>query len=486
MAHYRLSELDLSTRMTLALEMLQSPPERKWGRVTELACTYGVSRTVLYDLRGRAFEVLAEGLSPCQPGPQPQAGSLVIDRALIDRAIVVLPLLKGSIRDIRQGLHLLFGVRRSVGYISQTLSVAGEQALAHNCGITLSLPILGEGDEIFQGRKPCLMLVDGCSFLVVNLTPAASRDASTWELTYLDVIERGIQFQDLACDGGTGLRAGVREAELTIPLRPDLFHILQEAHRLTQRLERAVYQAIEAAERARRAALEARGIIRRRGRRLQVKVPLPQAEVQETQAMETFDHWCWLLREIRQALEPITPIYHIVSVAETQATLETAVELLKQLGHPGIAAFADDLQEKIPELIAPLEWLEQHLAPVLQGLDTETQAWILWAWQHRQELHLNIDTDMPEALRSVARAVWDTLGLFHRSSSLAESLHSWLRPYLQIRRGMPKWLLPLLQLYWNHHTFERGKRTGSSPLELAGASDVSSLAEVLDQLFRLA
>jgi hypothetical protein len=68
----------------------------------------------------------------------------------------------------------------------------------------------------------------------------------------------------------------VREAQLAIPLRPDLFHILQEAHRLTRRLESAAYKAIETAERARRADLEARGIIRRRGRRLKIKVPLLQ------------------------------------------------------------------------------------------------------------------------------------------------------------------------------------------------------------------
>jgi len=48
---------------------------------------------------------------------------------------------------------------------------------------------------------------------------------------------------------------------------------------------------------------------------------------------------------------------------------------------------------------------------------------------------------------------------------------------------MPKWLLPLLQLFWNHHKFERGKRAGSSPLKLAGVADAPSLAAVLDQLF---
>ncbi len=56
------------------------------------------------------------------------------------------------------------------------------------------------------------------------------------------------------------------------------------------------------------------------------------------------------------------------------------------------------------------------------------------------------DTDIPIALQPVVSMVWDILGLFHRSSSLAESLHSWLCPYLQIHRGMCRWLLPLLQL----------------------------------------
>jgi hypothetical protein len=318
---------------------------------------------------------------------------------------------------------------------------------------------------------------------VLNLTPAESRDGTTWGLTYLDLVERGFQFHDLACDGGTGLRAGVREAELVIPLRPDLFHILRDAHRLTRRLERAAYQAIETAERARRADLEARGIIRRRGPRLKIKVPLPQAEIEEAIAIETFDHYCWLLSEIRQALEPITPDGHITSVVETKATIETAVELLKELHPPDITAFADDLRGKIPELMAPLEWLEQQLASVRRDLDVDTETFIVWAWQHRQDLSLNIDTDFPENLRPIAYALWEALSLFHRSSSLAESLHSWLRPYLQIHRGMPKWLLPLLQLFWNHHHFERGKRAGSSPLKLAGVENVPSLAAVLNQLF---
>lgn len=483
MAEYRIPEFTLEQRAAAAAQMLVPLPERQWGLVSELARVYGVSRTLLYELRDHARGAILEALLPHAAGRPAQTTTLTVDKAWIDRAIALGPLLKGSVRDIRTGLDLLLGVTRSVGYISTTLTAAGERATAYNRQLTVPLPILGEADEIFQGRQPCLTVVDGRSFLVLNLTPAEARDKTTWGLTYLDLVERGIQFHDLACDGGTGLRAGVQEAQLTIPLRPDLFHLLREALRLTQRLERAAYQAIATAERARRADREARGLVRRRGPQLKVKVLLPQAEAQETQAITTFDAWEWLLGEIRQALEPLTPDYRIVSVAEAQATLEAALALLRELDHSAITAFAEDLQKQIPELLAPLAWLEQQLAPVFADLDAATQTFIIWAWQQRQALRLDLDTDIPADLRAMIRAVGDILALFHRSSSLAESLHSWLRPYLQIHRGMPQWLLPLLQLFWNHHEFARGQRAGSSPLKLAGVTDAPSLRAVLDQLF---
>lgn len=484
MAHYRIPEFTPEQRAEAALQMLVPLPDRRWGLITELAHHYGVSRTLLYELRNRVWEALVAALLPRAAGRPAHTATLMVDKPFIDRMIATLPLLKGTVRDIRLALHLLLGITRSVGYISQTLTTVGEQAAAYNLSIRLPLPILGEADEIFQGRQPCLTVVDGRSFLVVNLTPAESRDSTTWGLTYLALMERGVRFHDLASDGGTGLLAGVQEAQLAIPLRPDLFHLLRDAHRLTQRLEKAAYKAIQSAERARRAEDEARGIVRRRGPRLKVKIPLPQAEAQEAEAIAIFDTWCWLLGEIRQALEPIALAGTLQTTGEAQATLETAIALLKGLGHREITAFAEGLEKKLPQLLAPLAWLEEHLTPALQGLDGETQAFVLWAWQHRRELNPDIATEIPEALQPCVRVIWDILGLFHRSSSLAESLHSWLRPYLQIHRGMPRWLLPLLQLFWNHHRFERGQRAGASPLELAGVKDAPSLAEVLGQLLR--
>ena len=55
MTNYRLTPLCLSTRLTLVSEMLIPFPQRPWGRVTQLANEYGVSRAWLYELKHRVF-----------------------------------------------------------------------------------------------------------------------------------------------------------------------------------------------------------------------------------------------------------------------------------------------------------------------------------------------------------------------------------------------------------------------------------------------
>jgi hypothetical protein len=478
MLEYRRKDLDLSTRIYLGIEMLFPAEVRGWGRASELAREYEISRSLLYQIKDRVREALETALKPRPVGRPAAQEVLQIDRDYVRKAIAVMPLLTGSVRSIQIGLELLFGVQRSVGHISQTLQAAGAAAEALNGGLRAPLPVLGEADEIFAGRKPCLTVVDGRSFLVLNLAAAESRDATHWGLTFLDLAAQGVSFQDVAADGARGIRAGLKDAELAVPLRPDLFHLLQDGKRLANRLEKAAYKAIRIAEKALRAEQESQQPTPRRGRPLQVDLSAQEALQQEAQAIATYDHFCWLLAEIRQSLEPITDLHRLQVPDRAQETLETAIELLQTLPGKKLSDFAQQLQDHLDELLAPLVWLDETLAPWFQNLPDDLQAWILASWRngcHRLET-------IPAPWQSTATAIWEALTLFHRSSSLAESLHSWLRPYLTIHRGMPDWLFPLLQLFWNHHVFSRGKRAGHSPLQLAGIENVSSLASVFDTL----
>jgi hypothetical protein len=479
MQEYRRKDLDLSTRIFLGVEMLYPAEVRGWGRASELAAEYGISRSLLYQFKDRVFEALEAALKPKPVGRPTEVQSLVIDRDYVDRAIAVMPLLTGSVRNIQMGLELLFGVQRSVGHISQTLHAASEAAERQNKGMRVPLPVLGEADEIFAGRKPCLTVVDGRSFLVLNLGAAESRDATHWGLTFLDLAAQGVIFQDLAADGARGIRAGLQDAELAVPLRPDLFHLLREGQRLANRLEKAAYKTMRTAEKAMRAEQEATHRTKRRGRPLKVELSAEEALQKETQAITTYDDFCWLLTEIQQALEPVTNQHRLQVPQQVQQTLETTIELMQILPGKKIADFAQHLQDHLDELLAPLCWLYETLSPWCKNLPADLEAWILASWRNGFQ---QLET-IPAHWQTNAAAIWDALALFHRSSSLAESLHSWLRPYLAIHRGMPDWLFPLLQLFWNHHVFSRGKRAGYSPLQLAGVENVPSLANVFDNLF---
>jgi hypothetical protein len=101
----------------------------------------------------------------------------------------------------------ILDTHRSIGFISQSLNIVGKSASRLNQLDIPKQPVLGEADEIFQGRHPCLTVVDGRSFAVLQLSPQKSRDADTWGVSFLQLQERGIQFADVALDGARGISA---------------------------------------------------------------------------------------------------------------------------------------------------------------------------------------------------------------------------------------------------------------------------------------
>lgn len=141
MLEYRRKDLDLSTRIALGLEMVIPAEVRGWGRASELAQEYGISRSLLYQIKDRVQAALEAELQPKPVGRPVKEKTLRIDREYMRKAITVMPLLTGSVRNIQMGLELLFGIKRSVGHISQTLQAAGAAAEALNGGLRVPLPV---------------------------------------------------------------------------------------------------------------------------------------------------------------------------------------------------------------------------------------------------------------------------------------------------------------------------------------------------------
>ncbi len=66
MADYQLTHLELSTRINLAMKMLN--PEREWGEASALAKEYGVSRKFLYELQDQVWSAIEQTLLPKPAG----------------------------------------------------------------------------------------------------------------------------------------------------------------------------------------------------------------------------------------------------------------------------------------------------------------------------------------------------------------------------------------------------------------------------------
>ena len=79
MAEYRVPEFTLEQRTDVVLQMLN--PDRKWRRVTELAIQYGVSRTLLYELRSKALDAIVKVLLPGDAGRPAQVTTLTVNKA---------------------------------------------------------------------------------------------------------------------------------------------------------------------------------------------------------------------------------------------------------------------------------------------------------------------------------------------------------------------------------------------------------------------
>ena len=132
-------------------------------------------------------------LSAQTPGPKPVSKALHVDNDFILRTIITLAtVIPGSIRGIQTCLQEITDTHRSIGFISQSLSIAGKTADKLNQSEIPKQLVLGEADEIFQGRHPCLTVVDGRSFAVLQLSPQESRDADTWGVSFLQLQKQGV------------------------------------------------------------------------------------------------------------------------------------------------------------------------------------------------------------------------------------------------------------------------------------------------------
>ena len=448
--------------------------------VSELAREHEVSRKFLYQQVDTAQQALDSAFAPV-PRSEEVLFYLPVTKSWLRQLVLALVFIcHSSTRGVVELLRDLFDYRISLGTVHNIVHSAVAHARRINQQYDLSSIRIGLLDEIFQARDPVLVGVDAQSTFCFLLSPDEHRDADTWGIRLLELVDRGFAPVATSADFASGLRAGHQEALPEVPCRGDVFHALYDVGPLVHYLENRAYEAIDA-----RAKLERKqATAERRGRKDQslaqkdqsLAKQLSYARSAEAKAIALADEVALLARWLRDDILSVAgPEYAIrrdlldFVVAELRARESACphrirpVRTLLEKQRDNLLAFAVQLDRDLAALAQ--EW-QIHVTTAREVLQVQSlPTWDPQRWRREAALR--------ETLRGRYHGVCaDVQELFDRvvrASSLVENLNSRLRTYFFLRRQLGKDYLTLLQFFLNHRRYLRSddpSRVGKSPAEL--------------------
>jgi hypothetical protein len=353
------------------------------------------------------------------------------------------------------------------------------------------LPVLDEAarpraeqvaaDEIFFGRRPCLMVVEQHSLCWLTGRLADNRDGATWA----EEFGRLPNLRQVTRDGGVGLARGVAlvnqerqgQGRPGIADQEDHFHTLREGGRALRQTQQQVCRMIDAAAAAQRREEQK---ARRTGSRQGTATATAQAERHAAAAVDAGVAVEQAWASVGQALRLFTPSGALNTRARAEGIIAAALPTLagpewaktrRALARPQLLTFLDQTHERLAALpVAPAvrdaavraEGLRQR-PDGLQGASPSAAALrgVLLATSVVLALSAAAGAAAVAAVRDVLRQAW-------RASSLVEGLNSVTRMQQARHRRMTPGLLALKRLYWNCRAFRTGRRRRQTPYGLLG------------------
>ena len=163
---------------------------------------------------------------------------LPVTKAWLRQLILALVLIGHSpYRAVIELLRDLFDGKVSLGTVHNIVHSAVGPARTISRGRPLDGVRIGAHDEIFQAGHPVLVGVDTASTYCYLLSLEDHRDAETWGVRLLELVDRGFDPEATVADAGSGLRAGQALALPEVPCRGDLFHVLRDLEQVVAYLE---------------------------------------------------------------------------------------------------------------------------------------------------------------------------------------------------------------------------------------------------------
>jgi hypothetical protein len=460
--------------------------------ISELARTYNVSRKFIRSLRSLALDALDRAFAPHPAAPHEVLFFLPVTQDWLQQlALALILTCHSSLRGVHEILRDLFDYPLSIGSIHNIVGQAIAKASVLNSQQDLGCVLVAALDEIFQGNRPILSVVDVFSTYCCLLSLEEHRDGDTWGVRLLELQEQGFSPLETIGDGGKGLRSGVTQV-LGGTCRADVFHAERDLGLVVRFLENRAYAAITACDKLQRQVEDnqRRGISNpelRKKRDAAASETVRAIALAEDVAVLA----CWLRQDVlsvagprlaeRQelfdfvaselkALEPLCP-HRLGPVCQSLANQKAA-----------LLAFVEQLDRDIGDLAA---WarIPQDVVREMMAVQEMPQS-SARRWQRDRMLHQQLG----ERYHEVSQYVESLRGGVVRASSVVENVNSRLRNYFFLRKEVGQGYLELLRFFLNHRRFlrsEHPERVGKSPAELLSREEHGHWLEMLGhQLFR--
>ena len=445
-----------------------------YGKMTQIAQDYHISRTLLYQLLWTANLQLTTLFSAHKPHVQ-------APHPLLEPLILLLRLEgKCSIPSMTSILQYFQYQPNSVGYLSERFHTYGA-ALPSTLAMAEHKVVFYLSDEIFARHQPILVTIEAQSTAILKIQLASDRSAETWKAHFDDLGEHRFHSIGMASDRGLGLVAGYHAACQDARWVCDRFHEFQDLFDRRHQLERKAYAAIakenEAAHTFHHAKSEAN-----LHKRLQ---HYEHAHHACEQAMARYDQLDLLLHLLRDALHLCSPFGRLRTVEGVRSELTSLLSLIEEVDDAVLPKLLQPIRSHLDDILAPFEQAESIHAELLHLLPQQILDALVLAWHHE---HLSYQSqakhkryhqyenqqwlDFAEGLldhqfEPLKVLVFEKLDSIIQASSLVELVNSFIRPYLNSSKGqITQETLNLIMFYHNHRRYKSGKRQGKAPIEL--------------------
>jgi hypothetical protein len=291
--------------------------------------------------------------------------------------------------------------------------------------------------------------------------------------------------------------ASLEEAELDLDIQKDIWHIQRDGAQIQTDLERAAFRATRQVMELEEKLLKEWDDALFEQKYIPAVAKEERLYAQHAAFTTWFGHLC-------DALEVVDMRSGEIRDRSTNAwLLEESLTALAQIDHERVATWVRSLRRYQTELLTYLDWLDaaltayrQDLAQILHTDQAQTQFMrhVARVWRLQQALfsghsHLRNATQQAQQALQLALAEYPPLTqlaqrlmtLFDgacRTSSLIENINGLLKQFLHNRRTFASIetlqnYLNLFTLWHNMRVYQRGKRRGSSPYQMAGIHTAS-------------